>query len=188
MKELLILLNNIHPLSPALHQHLAQKLKTTSVTKKEYLLEAGQISRHIYFIKKGLLRCYYIENEQEICTKFMKEGDIIVAASSFFLQKESNEYIQALENAIVCSLCYDDLNFIQKNFTEFNIISRVITTKSYLLSEQRIQFIRMKQAADRYNSLITLAPELILRVPSKYIASYLGISEETLSRIRSNRY
>lgn len=53
IKELLILLNNIHPLSPAFHQHLAQKLKTTSVTKEEYLLEGGRISRHIYFIKKA---------------------------------------------------------------------------------------------------------------------------------------
>ncbi len=188
MKELLSLLNNIHPLSPALHQYLSQKLKTTTIAKKQFLLQAGQISRHIYFIKKGLLRCYYFQNDLEVCSKFLKEGDIIVSASSFFLQKESFESIQALENAVLWSICYDELQYIYKNFPEFNVIARVLSIKSYLLSEQRLNFIRMKNAADRYTSMLEFFPELVLRVPSKYLASYLSISVETLSRIRGNRY
>src|SRR5439155_22210442 len=107
MKELLALLNNIHPLSPLLHKYLSEKLKGSYLAKKDFLLQAGNISRHIYFIKKGLLRCYHIENEQEICSRFMKEGDIIVSASSFFLQKESKEFIQAIEDSQVCYICYD---------------------------------------------------------------------------------
>src|SRR5262245_44029127 len=130
MKELLSLLNNIHPLSPALHQYLSQKLKTTTIEKKQFLLQAGQVNRHIYFIRKGLLRCYYIQNEQEVCSKFLKEGDIIVSASSFFLQKESYESIQALENAVLWSVCYDELQYIYKNFHEFNTIGRVLSIKS----------------------------------------------------------
>jgi CRP-like cAMP-binding protein len=188
MKELLSLLNNIHPLSPSLYQFLAEKLKFQTISKKDFLLEAGRISRYIYFIKKGLLRCYYLEEGHEVCSKFMKEGDIAISASSFFLQKLSAEYIQAIEDSVLWYICYDDLQYIYSNFMEFNIISRVITTKSYLLSEQRLNFIRMKQAADRYKMMLDHFPELILRVPAKYIASYLGIAEETLSRIRGNRY
>jgi CRP-like cAMP-binding protein len=188
MKEILLLLNNIHPLSAALHQYLTEKLKTATVPKKEFLLHAGQISRHIYFIKKGLLRCYYIHDEQEVCSKFMKEGDIIVSASSFFLQKESHEFIQAIEDSVLWYLCYDELQHIYKNYPEFNVIARVLSIKSYLLSEQRINFIRMKQAADRYSSMLEFFPDLVLRVPSKYLASYLSISVETLSRIRGNKY
>ena len=188
MKELLSLLGNIYPLSPPLHKYLAEKIKTRTITKKFMLLEAGTISRHIYFINEGLLRCYYIEYGQEICSKFMKEGDFLVSGSSFFLRQKSHEYIQAIENCQLCSLCYDELQFMYKHFPEINIISRTILTKSYLSSEQRLFFIRMKQATDRYNMLMTHYPELILRVPAKYIASYLGISEETLSRIRSKKY
>ncbi len=155
----------------------------------DYVIDQQTLfSRHIYFVKKGLVRSYYIQGEQEISSKFMKEGDIIVSASSFFLQKESYEFIQAIEDSQLLSLCYDELQFIYKNFTEFNIISRVLTTKSYLLSEQRLYFIRMKQAADRYKLMLEHFPELVLRVPAKYLASYLGISEETLSRIRSRRH
>ena len=188
MKELLSLLNNIHSLSPALHQYLSQILKSATIDKRQFLLTAGQMSRHIYFIKKGLLRCYYIHDEQEVCSKFLKERDIIVSASSFFLQKESQEYIQAIENSDLWYLSFDQLQYIYKNFPEFNVIARVLSIKSYLLSEQRLVFIRMKQSSDRYSSMLEYFPELVLRVPSKYLASYLGISVETLSRIRGNKY
>lgn len=182
------MLNNIHPLSPGLHQYLSQKLKSTTIAKKAFLLRPGQVSRHIYFIRTGLLRCYYIQNKQEVCSKFLKEGDIIVSASSFFLQKESYEAVQALENAVLWSISYDELQYIYKSFPEFNVIARVLSIKSYLLSEQRLNFIRMKNAADRYTSMLEHFPELVLRVPSKYLASYLSVSVETLSRIRSNKY
>ena len=75
-----------------------------------------------------------------------------------------------------------------KHFPEFNIIARVLSIKSYMLSEQRLDFIRRKQAAARYNNMLEFFPELVLRVPAKYIASYLSISVETLSRIRSRKY
>src|SRR6185503_17851988 len=165
----------IHPLSAALHQYLSQKLKPATVDKKQFLLKAGQISRHIYFVKKGLLRCYYIQDDQEVCSKFLKEGDIIVSATSFFLQKESFEFIQAIEDSTVWFICFDELQFMYKHFPEFNIIARVLSIKSYLLSEQRLNFIRMKQATDRYIKMLEHFPELILRVPSKYLASYLSI-------------
>jgi CRP-like cAMP-binding protein len=188
MKELLSLLNNIHSLSPALHQYLSKTLRSTTIDKKQFLLTTGQISRHIYFIKKGLLRCYYIHDEQEVCSKFLKEGDIIVSASSFFLQKESIEFIQAIEDSTLWFICYDELQYIYKHFPEFNVIGRVLSIKSYLLSEQRLNFIRMKNASDRYSSMLEHFPELVLRVPSKYLASYLSISVETLSRIRGKKY
>lgn len=188
MKELLSLLNSIATLSPALISYLSEKLKSKPVSKKEHLLLSGNISRHIYFIKKGLLRCYYRENEQEVCSKFMKEGDILVSAASFFLQQQSNESIQAIEDSVVWYICYDELQHCYSNFPEFNRVATILTTKSYLLSEQRAQLIRMKQASNRYNFMLQNHPELVLRVPAKYIASYLSISEETLSRIRGRKY
>jgi CRP/FNR family transcriptional regulator, anaerobic regulatory protein len=187
MKELLSLLNTIHPLSPALVKYLTEKLKVKVLTKKTFLLEAGHISRHIYFIKKGLFRCYYIQNDEEVCAKFLKEGDIVVSANSFFLQKDSTEYIQAIEDSTVWYICYEELQYLYTNFPEFNNIARQLSIKSYLLSEQRISFIRMKLAAERYTAMLSNFPELILRVPAKYMASYLSITEETLSRIRSRR-
>ena len=129
-----------------------------------------------------------MQDGHEVCSKFLKEGDIIVSASSFFLQKESHESIQAIENSVLWHICYDELQHIYKHFPEFNTIGRMLSIKSYLLSEQRLNFIRMKQASDRYSLMLENFPELVLRVPAKYLASYLSISVETLSRIRSNKY
>jgi len=188
MNELLSSLNSIHPLSAALRQFLSEKFRTRNIAKKEFLHKAGHINRHIYFIKQGLLRCYYSEQGHEICTHFIKENDIIVSSTSFFLQKESLESIQAIEDSIVWYFCFDELQYMYKHFPEFNIIARVLVTKSYLLSEQRIRIIRTKQASHRYATMLKHFPELILRVPAKYIASFLGVNEETLSRIRSRKH
>jgi CRP/FNR family transcriptional regulator, anaerobic regulatory protein len=188
MKDLLLFLHNIHPLSLALQQFLSAKLRITAIHKKQYLLQAGQISRRLYFVKKGLFRCYYLQEDQEITNRFFKEGDIIVAPASFFLQQQSRESIQAIEEGSLLSICFDELNEGYKLFPELNIIARVLTTKSYLHCEKKFSLLRIKQAVARYQFIIDNYPDLILRVPAKYIASYLAVSEETLSRIRSRKY
>ncbi|TWI83252.1 CRP-like cAMP-binding protein [Lacibacter cauensis] len=187
MKELLSLLNSICPLSLALQQYLSATLKSKTITRRDHLLTAGNICRHIYFVKKGLFRCYYFEAGHEVSSKFMKEGDILVSAASFFLQQYSNEYVQALEDAVVWYICYDELQYIYKTFPEFNTIAATLTTKSYLLSENRAKLIRMKNGTERYYYMLQHHPDLVLRVPAKYLATYLCVTEETLSRIRAKR-
>src|SRR5687768_5398479 len=98
MEELLLYLNSIYPLSNSLKDHLLNILITTELPKKSYLLKAGHICRSICFIQKGLLRCFYFKENREVCSWFMKEGDIIVSVESFFYQRESFESIQAIED------------------------------------------------------------------------------------------
>jgi CRP-like cAMP-binding protein len=187
MKELFSLLNNIHPLSALLKHYLSENLKSRTISKKELLLAAGDTSRQIYFIRRGLLRCYYMEKGEDICSMFIKEEDIFVSASSFFLQKKSHESVQAIEDSHTWYLGYEELQHIFKHFPESNIIARVLFIRSYLLSERRLHLIRMKQASERYKNMLELSPELVLRVPAKYLASYLGVSAGTLSRIRGKK-
>ena len=182
MEELLQYLNFIFPLTDALRDHLAQILKSRTFLKKDFFLKAGHIANEIFFIEKGLVRCFYENNGKEVCSWFMKEGDCIISVESFFQQKESYENIQALEDTNTYYIDYKELQNIYQNFPEFNFIGRVLTEKYYVLSEQRLYSIRMHTASERYKILLEDAPELIQRVPSKYLASYIGITEETLSR------
>ena len=92
MKDLLALLHNIHPLSAGL-QHLTEKIKTRQVARKETILQSGHISRHIFFIQKGLLRTFYYEEGNEISSGFMFEGDMLASVQSLFYQAESIECI-----------------------------------------------------------------------------------------------
>src|SRR5437868_3676657 len=101
MEELLKFLNSINPLSQHLIEYLARNLKTKNLRKKDFLLKKGHISRDIYFINKGLLRCFYIIDDKEVSSWFMKEGDIIVSVESFFRQIQSYEFIQALDHCVL---------------------------------------------------------------------------------------
>lgn len=187
MEKLLQFLQSVHPLSNGLLQFLSNKLSFKELNKKDYLLKEGQVCRNIYFIESGLLRCFYIRNGMEVSSWFMKEHDVIISVESFFNQKPSYESIQAIENCVVHYITFEQLQFAYKNFPEFNFTARLLIEKYYALSEQRLYAIRMQNATERYEWLLQFHPELILRVPHKYIASYLGITAETLSKIRGEK-
>ncbi len=187
MRELLQYFNTIYPLSSDLEQYLLSIFKVKELTKKSYILKQGQVCRNLYFIEKGLVRCFYIKDDKEVCSWFMKEGDLIISVESFFKQVISYENIQALEDCLVYYIDYKDLQYMYRHFIDSNFLARVVTEKYYMLSEQRLFSIRMQRAQERYQYLIDNFPELIQRVPSKYIASYLSITEETLSRIRGKK-
>jgi len=186
MEELLALINSIYPVSRELRDHLRRVVKAKTVYKKEFLLKAGKISHSICYIQKGLLRAYYLKNNTEVSAWFMTDGDFIVSIESFYEQKESYESIQALEDTEMFYIDYDELEYIYKNFIEFNYIGRVITIKYLTLWAKQLFSIRNQTAEERYLWLLANRPEIILRVPAKYIASYLDITEVTLSRIKNN--
>jgi CRP-like cAMP-binding protein len=117
----------------------------------------------------------------------MKEGDVIVSIESFFEQKESYESIQALEDCTLYYIEYTELQNIYRQFPEFNFIGRVLTEKYYKLWAQQLHGLRMQPAADRYKWLLQNHPELILRVHAKYLASWLGITEVMLSKIKARK-
>jgi CRP-like cAMP-binding protein len=135
MKDLLALLHNIHPLSPGLQQYLTEKIRTRQVVHKETILQPGHLSRHIYFIHKGLLRTFYYEDGNEISSGFMLEGNMLASIQSFFYQTQSLESIQAIEDSRLSYLCYDELQFIFNQFKEANFIGRILMTRNYIASE-----------------------------------------------------
>lgn len=186
--ELLIQhLNAIYPLSEQCKEHLNSILRSKQLQRKDLLLRAGHICQHIYFIQEGLLRCFYYRNDVEISSWFMREGDVVVSVESFFGQKTSYESIQALEDCELYYISYKELQETYRKYPEFNFIARMLTEKYYCLSEQRLYSIRMMRASERYEFLLEHHPELLLRVPAKYIASYLGITPEMLSKIKTGK-
>jgi hypothetical protein len=139
-------------------------------------------------LEQGLLRSYYFKGGKEISSGFTKEGDICISAESFFTQQYGQENIQAIEDSVVNYISYEDLQHIYRDFPEFNFIGRVLMEKCYLLTTQRITAMWMQNAEDRYNWLAENSPDLIQRVPAKYLASYLGITEGMVSNIKRRRH
>ena len=187
MEKLLALLDSIRPLSAALTVHLESMIRSRTLEKKAFLLKAGHVCRNIAFIESGLLRCYYFEHETDLSAWFMKEGDVVVSVESFFSQRPGSQYIQALEQTRLWYISWQELQQTYREFPEFNITGRIITENYYVQSEQRSRIMRSQRAHERYRYLLENHSELVRRVPSKYLASYLGISEVTLSTIKSKK-
>lgn len=187
METLLRYLDSVHPLSCATKDQLRLIVHHREVRKKEFLLKAGQICKSIYFIEKGLLRCFYLQGDHEVCSWFMKEGDVIASVESFFNQSESYESIQALEDSVLHFISHSDLQHLYEHFPEFNYVGRELVQHYYKLSEQRLYSLRMQRGLERFESLKNNYSELIQRVEQKYLASYLGITEQYLSMLKSVR-
>jgi CRP-like cAMP-binding protein len=184
VEQIFLFLNNVYPLSAGLQECLASRLQYKEIRRKDFLLKAGHVCRHIYFIQAGLMRCFYNKGSAEVCSWFMKECDIIVSIESFYRQVPSYESIQALEDCCLYYISYSDLDYMYKTYPEFNYIGRELTLNYFILWAQQLYGLRMQTSYERYHWLISNFPELVLRVPAKYIASYLSITEVTLSKIK----
>lgn len=138
-------------------------------------------------MEQGLVRGYALHAGQEISSWFMAEGDFVISIISFLTQQPSTEYLELLEPSVVHSITHKQLNELYQVFPEFNYVGRVLTERYYVLSEQRAYHLRTLSAAERYAQLLRDFPKLVQRVPLKHLASHLGISAETLSRLRAKR-
>jgi CRP/FNR family transcriptional regulator, anaerobic regulatory protein len=180
--------SQIIPLSDKLLGRLADNLKEEKFPKKHLLLTEGQTARRIYFIQEGFARAYYYDKDKELTTWFMGKGDFMISVYSFFTQQPALENVELLEDCTLLSLSWHQLQALYEDFIEFNIVGRVLTEKYYMLSEERAILLRTMSAAERYHQLITKYPEILQQAKLGQIASYLGISQETLSRVRAAKF
>ncbi len=181
------LCQSIYPLSEKLKEAIIQQSIREELPKQTLLLTEGKVCDKLYFIEKGLARAFHFNDGQDVTSWLMKENDMIISVYSFYSQKPSYENIELLEDSVIISLPHDCLQNLYHHFLEFNLIGRVLTQNYYLLSEQRTIALRTQTAQERYHSFLTNYPEFFRRVPLKYIASYLNMTPETLSRLRAKR-
>ena len=155
------------------------------IRKNELLVNSGEICSHIWLVRKGILRGYVKDGVKEITTWITSERELVSAITSFDLQIPSAENVQAIEDCELTGLHYDDLQYMYENFPEINIVGRKILEKYYRDAEERAYIARLTEATSKYKHFIATKSHLLNRVPLKYVASYLGMTLETLSRIRS---
>ena len=160
-------------------------LKVEKIAKGDFLVKEGAVCNKIAFIYKGLFRIYSLKDGNEINTCFCMEPSITSSFNSFIHQIPSNDSIQALENAVVVTLSAANLDKLQKERTIWQTIRLMLTEKECLRLSDRAESLSFESALEKYESILKHKPEIIQRVPIQHIASYIGVSRETLSRIRS---
>jgi CRP-like cAMP-binding protein len=181
----LAMVANIIPLSKTLERAISNNLTFIKTEKKDILLKEGEICDYLYFVKKGLLRSYYEKDDQDITNWFLMENDLAISLLSFYRRQPSFETIEALEDCELYSIHYDALMALYAKYPIFNTVGRVLTEEYYCRSEEKTIGLRRQSAAEKYADFMIQSPELFNRVPKKYIASYLGVTTETLSRIKA---
>ncbi len=159
----------------------------TQVTfkKNEYILQVGEVARNYYFVESGFARSYAIDTDgSDITTGFYTQMQILIDWPSFFLKSPTKEYYQALTNCVVWQLGFDEFQKLFHSIEAFREGGRARLVGSYFALKRKSIAMITDPAQKRYLQLVKEAPELVQNVPLKYIASYLGVTDTSLSRIR----
>lgn len=167
-------------------EHLTTFLFAKKIKKKEQLLREGEINDKIYYVQKGLLRNYLIYDGKEINTWFVKEGEFVNSVNSYFYEKPSEEFIEAIEDSEI---------LIIKKSTYFMLVRNNLKLALFVIDQlfvnlcefqDQCQALRFLTAEKKYEFLKTKKPEILARLSQKHVASFLGVDTTYLSKIIAN--
>lgn len=156
-------------------------------TSKDFLSSMGKISSKIFFIVEGLARVYYLKDGKEITTYLSCDDGFIASYSSFINQSVSFENIQCIEDCEVLSIRFEKMQYLYSEVPNWERVGRILAEQNYLCMADRVLKLQMIPAKEKYLTFLESAPaKIIHRTPLLYIASFLGITPESLSRIRQS--
>jgi CRP-like cAMP-binding protein len=180
-------INQMFPLKSEIVDYIRQNTFAKKLAKGKFLLRQGEVCNHYYYIHKGVLRSFLKFGKKEITIWINPENEITTSIRSMNGSRPSDEYIQALEDCDLVVIPFDAMEALYDRFPEMNMVGRKLLQEYYAASEERVYICRIPDARSRYQHFIDTRPELVNRTPLKYVASYLGITLETLSRLRSRK-
>ncbi len=154
--------------------------------KGEFVLKEGEVCTNIYWVAKGLVRQFYYKNDKELTEYMATENTIFMSIESLFKEEPSHQQIQTLEPTILFALPKPALEREAVRNVNIQMLYRKILEESLIISQVHADMLRFESAQERYAKLVKRSPQLILRAPLVYIASYLQMTPETLSRVRTS--
>ena len=172
------------PLSKACVEDLLGKMSFCNYKKADILVKEGHFADQSYFIVSGCARAYYLHDGRDITDWFAFENDFISSIVSFFTGAPSPHYIEILEDAVVLQISKKSTELLAAKHHDFERLMREVVTKTMLSQRERISSILFHTAEERYEQILCIRPDITKRVALTHIASYLGMTLETLSRIR----
>jgi len=184
-KSLLDFLNKFIPLSlDEYNELIAPRIFKRHFDKKSIITSAGEVENYLNFIDSGLARKYYRKTNEEVNTQISYEGHIIHSQESFHSRTPSEYSIEAIEPTVLSSITYECLEEMYSSSEKMQRLGRLIITATMVMKDKwQSQLVKLSPR-ERFISFVTKHPELMQRVPQKYLASYLNIKPETFSRFK----
>jgi len=166
-------------------EELKGLMKECSLEKNEFFLRSGEICNSLAFITNGSMRLFYDSSHKEVCNDFFFENSLIGSIASFMSHLPAIINIVAIERCSLVVLQRDDVMGLIKKYDSFKNMANVIVLEQLIRSEKREAALLQNSPEDRFKNLMEEHPKLFKRIPLHYVASYLGITPETLSRYRT---
>ncbi len=154
--------------------------------KGEMILKEGEICRNIYYIEHGLVRQFYFKNDKEVTEHLGVDHTIFMCIESLFKEEPTHLQVQAIEPTLLYALPKARLEEVALHNVNIQILYRKILEESLIISQVHADLLRFESAQSRYKRMCKMSPQVVLRAPLVYIASYLQMTPETLSRVRSS--
>jgi CRP/FNR family transcriptional regulator, anaerobic regulatory protein len=183
-EQILQSIQSIVQLNEAETAAFVRVLQVKKLRKKEFLLQDGQVCDKITFVNNGIIRLFYNVDGIENTIQFFFPSSWHTDYASFLTERPSMETLQALEQSEVLQIRKADLYALYQQHPIFERVGRIFAEQAFLSVNQLNQMLTNEEPQERYLNLIKQRPELIEKIPQHYIASYLGIKPESLSRIR----
>ncbi|WP_440067362.1 Crp/Fnr family transcriptional regulator [Tenacibaculum discolor] len=173
------------PLSTECQQELTASSKVCVYKKGDIVVREGQFSKKVFFIVQGCSRAYYLKDGKDISDWFTFENQFMASIVSFFSNEPSPHYVEFIEDSTVLEFSKDTVDKLSQKHHDFERLISKIVTETMLGLCERLYTIQFNKAEERYKHLLSIYPFITNRIPLTHIASYLGITLETLSRIRN---
>lgn len=176
---------SISPLTPIEVAAIANVATTCTIPKRAHLIEAGQVANQLAFFTSGYFRFYHFNHlGEEITSDFYFAPNVVSSYTSLITQQKSKVYVQAMQNMDLLIIMRADLEKLYDQYPRIERLGRKLAEQVAITSENHLFSLLNYTAAERYEQLRLHHPEFIRQIPVQYLASYLGITRETLSRIR----
>jgi CRP-like cAMP-binding protein len=174
-------------LQHGMEEAILESFERKTMPRDTQLVGHGRVCQQLYFIESGALRGHYLLKGKEITYWFAFENDFATSLHSFITRQPAVESISLLEDSELLSISKEKLDKLLARFPQLEKVLRMTYERYYLRLEERFVNAQFKTAKERYDELMQTHPRILQRAPLGAVATYLGITQETLSRIRSRR-
>lgn len=188
MEEFITYLKQISHFGEESGNSFISKCRTFNFPKGKYLLKSGQICQYLYFVKSGIGKVYYLKDDgKEVIDWISDEGNLLTSVSSFLTQTPSVHYVKLMEDSELIGITYTDLEGLFSKYHEMERLGRQLTIMALVQLQNRINSMQFETAKKRYENFLVQYPNCINRISLGDLASFLGMTQVTLSRVRAQK-